>query len=235
MAAARVDAGRRKLAGLVSGRPQDRVFQVREGRAPDRRVRQARQRRRRGGGAVSLRRLGGADGLVSGREGLAPRLPQARGRTEVGDLVSSPSPATASPRRFSRDRNRSRAATFSPDGRWITYLSEESGRAELYATAFPGPGGKMAGLLGRRGRRLLARGRRQDSLRPGGVELRCGRQESASGLEIGSPRKLADLPDFETIGGTHDGKRVLLAQHPDAAEAARVAFVANWPAALAGK
>jgi serine/threonine-protein kinase len=31
---------------------------------------------------------------------------------------------------------------FSPDGRWIAYLSAESGRAELYVRPFPGPGGK---------------------------------------------------------------------------------------------
>jgi serine/threonine protein kinase/Tol biopolymer transport system component len=31
---------------------------------------------------------------------------------------------------------------FSPDGRWIAYLSNESGRNELYVRPFPGPGGK---------------------------------------------------------------------------------------------
>ena len=31
---------------------------------------------------------------------------------------------------------------FSPDGRWLAYLSTESGRAEVYVQPFPGPGGK---------------------------------------------------------------------------------------------
>ena len=31
---------------------------------------------------------------------------------------------------------------FSPDGRWIAYVSDESGRAEIYVKAFPGPGGR---------------------------------------------------------------------------------------------
>ena len=31
---------------------------------------------------------------------------------------------------------------FSPDGRWIAYLSSESGRTESYIRPFPGPGGK---------------------------------------------------------------------------------------------
>ena len=31
---------------------------------------------------------------------------------------------------------------FSPDGRWIAYISAESGRPEIYVRPFPGPGGK---------------------------------------------------------------------------------------------
>jgi hypothetical protein len=33
-------------------------------------------------------------------------------------------------------------AQFSPDGRWVAYESNESGRAEVYVRPFPGPGGK---------------------------------------------------------------------------------------------
>ncbi len=31
---------------------------------------------------------------------------------------------------------------FSPDGRWIAYYSNETGRNEIYVQRFPGPGGK---------------------------------------------------------------------------------------------
>jgi eukaryotic-like serine/threonine-protein kinase len=31
---------------------------------------------------------------------------------------------------------------FSPDGRWLAYLSNESGRTEVFVRPFPGPGGK---------------------------------------------------------------------------------------------
>jgi Tol biopolymer transport system component len=34
-------------------------------------------------------------------------------------------------------------ATFSPDGRWLAYTSDESGRSEVYVRPFPGPGGKL--------------------------------------------------------------------------------------------
>jgi serine/threonine-protein kinase len=33
-------------------------------------------------------------------------------------------------------------AMFSPDGRWIAYVSNESGRNEIFVRPFPGPGGK---------------------------------------------------------------------------------------------
>jgi serine/threonine protein kinase len=35
-----------------------------------------------------------------------------------------------------------RTGQFSPDGRWIAYQSNESGRFEIYVQPFPGPGGK---------------------------------------------------------------------------------------------
>ena len=35
------------------------------------------------------------------------------------------------------------AAQFSPDGRWLVYVSNESGRNEIYAQPYPGPGGKL--------------------------------------------------------------------------------------------
>jgi Tol biopolymer transport system component len=34
------------------------------------------------------------------------------------------------------------AAHFSPDGRWVAYISDESGRREIYVQPYPGPGGK---------------------------------------------------------------------------------------------
>jgi Tol biopolymer transport system component len=34
-------------------------------------------------------------------------------------------------------------ATFSPDGRWVAYTSDESGRSEVYVRPFPGPGPRV--------------------------------------------------------------------------------------------
>lgn len=43
---------------------------------------------------------------------------------------------------FLRTRFNEAAPQFSPDGHWIVYQSDESGRDEIYATQFPRPGDK---------------------------------------------------------------------------------------------
>jgi len=57
------------------------------------------------------------------------------------------------------------APRFSPDGRWLVYVSDESGRYEVYVQPYPGPGGKRQisteggtePLWNRNGRELLYR------------------------------------------------------------------------------
>ncbi len=81
-----------------------------------------------------------------------------------------------------------RDASFSPDGRWITYISDESGADELYAAAFPGPGGKwqvssggaVGGTFFADGKAILY-GTADNSV------FRADVKAGASGLEIGVP------------------------------------------------
>jgi Tol biopolymer transport system component len=46
------------------------------------------------------------------------------------------------PTAFSDTPSAEREPMFSPDGRWLAYYSNESGRNEVYVRPFPGPGGK---------------------------------------------------------------------------------------------
>ena len=69
-------------------------------------------------------------------------------------LVETQSPATGSDisvlslegertlRPFLHTSSNETSARFSPDGRFITYESNESGRSEVYVTPYPGPGGR---------------------------------------------------------------------------------------------
>jgi serine/threonine-protein kinase len=52
--------------------------------------------------------------------------------------------------------------TFSPDGRWLAYVSNQSGRLEVYVTSYPGPGPKH---------QISVNGGRAPSWAPNGREL----------------------------------------------------------------
>jgi serine/threonine-protein kinase len=60
----------------------------------------------------------------------------------VADIWLLPLDDPAHPRPFLRTPFQESAATFSPDGAWIAYVSNESGRNEVYVQPYPGPGAK---------------------------------------------------------------------------------------------
>jgi eukaryotic-like serine/threonine-protein kinase len=123
-------------------------------------------------------------------------------------------------------------ARFSPDGRWISYVSDESGRDELYAATFPGPGGKwQVSSDGGVGGFWLSSGEIEYGTVEGSV-FRVEVKGGPAGLEIGAPKPLFKLPQVGAVGATLDG-RLVLAVQPEGVEAPRVALVANWTAGLA--
>jgi hypothetical protein len=48
------------------------------------------------------------------------------------------------PRPFLRTSANEQHPQFSPDGRWVTFTSDESGREEVFVVPFPGPGARIA-------------------------------------------------------------------------------------------
>jgi len=60
-----------------------------------------------------------------------------------GDIWVLPLEGDRQPRPFVKGGYPAGAAKFSPDGHWIVYSSMESGRPEIYAQAWPGPGAKL--------------------------------------------------------------------------------------------
>ena len=58
------------------------------------------------------------------------------------DISILPVEADRKPYSFVRTSFQEWFAEFSPDGKWIAYESDESGRSEIYVRPFPGPGGK---------------------------------------------------------------------------------------------
>ena len=82
-----------------------------------------------------------------------------------------------------------RAPMFSPDGGWLAYVSDESGRDEVYVRPYPGPGGR---------RQISPDGGTEPLWAPSGGELfyRNGSKmmtvtvETSSEFSAGTPREL---------------------------------------------
>jgi eukaryotic-like serine/threonine-protein kinase len=58
-------------------------------------------------------------------------------RIDILPLATGSKPST-----FLAQDSNARAASFSPDGKWLSYVSDQTGRYELYVVPYPGPGGK---------------------------------------------------------------------------------------------
>jgi eukaryotic-like serine/threonine-protein kinase len=130
-------------------------------------------------------------------------------------------------------------AKFAPDGRWLAYTSDESGRREVYVTSFPGhegkwqisSGGGTAPRWRRDGRELfyVAPDRRIHS-----VEVRPG-----ATFEAGAPKALfatqiARLPlGFYDV--TADGQRFLVTEFVRSEEPEPITLVVDWLAARKSK
>jgi hypothetical protein len=56
-------------------------------------------------------------------------------------MVNADGPAA--PRAILATPSSEKEAVFSPDGRWLAYVSDESGAFEVYAQPFPGPGPRV--------------------------------------------------------------------------------------------
>jgi hypothetical protein len=127
------------------------------------------------------------------------------------------------------------APRFSPDGRWMTYVSDESGRPEIYVQPYPGPGGKW---------QISTEGGTEPVWNPNGRELfyRVGNKMVAveitcqHGFSAGKPQVLFEgpyLPTPLTIPNydvSSDGKRLLMLKPVEQAQAAptQINVVLNW-------
>jgi Tol biopolymer transport system component len=121
-------------------------------------------------------------------------------------------------------------AVFSPDGRWLAYTSNETGRWEVYVTAFPGPGGRlqisnMGGVhpvWAANGRELYYRDRNHIM----SVSIQGGQE-----LKAGAPRPMFDAPDYVAFGVTPEGRFIALPVE-ESKNPASLNVVLNWTADL---
>jgi len=132
------------------------------------------------------------------------------------DLWVLPLEDAGEPRPFLATQFEENGARFSPDVRWITYVSDESGRDEVYVRPFPGPGGKwQVSAGGGEAPRWSGDGRRLLFVQEGTV-LEASVTADGAALQVGRPEKVVGLPDmFRVIWDAYaDADRFLFIQRP---------------------
>jgi len=136
---------------------------------------------------------------------------------------------------FLRTRFDEAVPRFSPDGRWLAYISNESGRYEIYVQPFPGPGGKWQisteggtePVWNRNGRELFYRS---------GDKMMAVEIATQPGFAAGKPRmlfegryELAPFP-ISNYDVSPDGQRFLMLKPTEQTQVAptQINVVLNW-------
>ncbi len=121
----------------------------------------------------------------------------------------------------------------SPDGEWLAYASEESGRWEVYVQPFRGVGERLRVSLDGGGQPKWRRDSRElFYLSIEGQIMAVDVGVSERGLEVGLPRSLFDAGPFTAFHDTYavsaDGQRFLVKTYPDGMARDRLHVVTSW-------
>jgi Tol biopolymer transport system component len=125
---------------------------------------------------------------------------------------------------------------FFPDGRWIAYASNESGRNEVYVAPFPGPGGKrQVSTAGGNYPRWRGDGNEIFYLAPDNKLMAAAVNGRGTSFEVGAVRPLFDTRQAGVryaYDVTADGQRFLVNTAVEEADAAPITVVVNWTAGM---
>jgi hypothetical protein len=133
-------------------------------------------------------------------------------------------------RRFLGGPGRKRSGRFSPDGKWLAFVNDETGEYQVYVTAYPGPGptvvvstkGGLSPIWSADGRELFFRL---------GSKMLAARMSSAQPLSFSAPVELFDGPYTLDLMGHQredvapDGRRFLMVENSDDFP---IVIVQNW-------
>jgi serine/threonine-protein kinase len=163
-------------------------------------------------------------------------------QTNAGDLWVLPLTGDRKPKEFLATRFNESEAAFSPDGRWVAYQSDESGRMEVYVRPFQGAGKWQVSEGGGGFPRWSGDGRRLFFRDSDGL-MSVPIADQGASIEVGAPRRAVKgnfrggvagilmgalrMPDYDV---TRDGSHFIM-YSPDAKTAGRaehVTFVLNW-------
>ena len=144
----------------------------------------------------------------------------------------------AAPTPYLRTKFNESSARFSPEPspRWVAYVSDESGQAEVYIDAFPEPRGKKrVSTAGGRFPQWGAGGRELFYVSPDNKLMSVSLKPGTDTIEPYSPHELFTLSMRSPAGPTYqpsrDGQRFLVLTSPEAA-LQPLTVIVNWPSLL---
>jgi Tol biopolymer transport system component len=153
---------------------------------------------------------------------------------EDDDLLVVPLEGGGKPDRFVTGPYRQWDGHFSPNGRWVAYVSDESGRNEIYVTSYPRPEGKwQISSSGGEGPRWRGDGRELYYASADGRLMAVALAED-DGLKIGGTTALfpsrigaGPSPYYDV---TADGKKFLISELLKVEDREPLTLVIGWPA-----
>jgi Tol biopolymer transport system component len=123
-------------------------------------------------------------------------------------------------------------AVLSPNGKWLAYASDESGRYEVYVTAFPSPGGKWQVSNGGGTSASWSTDGKQLYYNIGG-RLMVVAIRNVETFEFGAPSALAiHLNEFDAVGPVAPGERFPALKPLSGGPSNAQEVVLNWTGTL---
>ncbi len=139
---------------------------------------------------------------------------------------------------LSKDQFASDEHHVSPDGRWLTYISQESGRFEVYVEPFRGRGEKVRVSPNGGGQpRWRGDGKEIFYLSPDGRLMAASVRETPTGLEVGIPTTLVPADrlkavvqgmDYDDYAVTSNGQRFLVKVNGSKDSRQRIHVLLDW-------
>ena len=154
--------------------------------------------------------------------------------TMGSDIWVLPLQGERKPRPFLQTQFDEAWAVFSPDGHWLAYTSNESGRYEVYVQPYPGPGGKWQisneggdePVWAKNGRELFYRN---------GDKMMAVEVTTQPTFHAGTPTLLFEGQYWHQVGLwradydiTPDGQRFLMIQLGEQEAVTQINVVLNW-------
>jgi serine/threonine-protein kinase len=144
------------------------------------------------------------------------------------DLMMLPLQGQREPRPFLSTPFNEGEPMFSPDGRWIAYQSDESGRFEIYVRPYPGPGGKWQVSTEGGASPRWRRDGRELFYRKGG-KLMVVSTTTRPSFKASPPQELFEGPYLGSYDVAPDGQRFVMIKRDDREDVnAQVNVVLNW-------